>query len=262
MTILLTGAAGFIGAYAARALLARGDAVIGIDNFNDYYDPQLKRDRVAALCRGLDLQALDIADKAALDALFARHKFQQVVHVAAQAGVRYSLKNPYAYLHSNWSGFLNMLEACRRHNIKHLVYASSSSVYGANAVAPFAETQAVDQPLSLYAASKASNRLMAHAYAHLYRIPCTGLRFFTVYGPWGRPDIAPLIFSRAILAGRPIGSCSITGACAAISPISTTSSTAWSRRSARRSATTASTRRMQSTISATTDRSSSNASSP
>ena len=204
MTILLTGAAGFIGAYAARGLLARGAAVIGIDNFNDYYDPQLKRDRVAALCRGLDLQTVDVGDKAAIDALFAKHKFQQVVHLAAQAGVRYSLKNPYAYLHSNLAGFLNILEACRRHNVKHLAYASSSSVYGANAVAPFSEEQAVDQPLSLYAASKASNELMAHSYAHLYRIPCTGLRFFTVYGPWGRPDMAPLIFSRAILAGRPI----------------------------------------------------------
>ena len=204
MTILLTGAAGFIGAYVARALLARGESVIGIDNFNDYYDPQLKRDRVAALCRGLDLQTLDVADKPALDALFAKHKFQHVVHIAAQAGVRYSLKNPYAYLHSNFAGFLNILEACRRHNAKHLVYASSSSVYGANAATPFSESQSVDQPLSLYAASKASNELMAHSYAHLYRIPCTGLRFFTVYGPWGRPDMAPLLFSRAILAGRPI----------------------------------------------------------
>ena len=204
MTILLTGAAGFIGAYVARALLARGDSVVGIDNFNDYYDPQLKHDRVAALCRGLDLQTVDVADKPAFDALFAKTRFQQVIHIAAQAGVRYSLKNPYAYLHSNWEGFLNVLEACRRYNIKHLVYASSSSVYGANAVAPFSESQCVDQPLSLYAASKASNELMAHAYAHLYRVPCTGLRFFTVYGPWGRPDMAPLLFSRAILAGRPI----------------------------------------------------------
>jgi UDP-glucuronate 4-epimerase len=204
MTILLTGAAGFIGAHVARALLARGDSVVGVDNFNDYYDPQLKHDRVAALCRGLDMRTVDVADKPAFDALFAKTRFQQVIHIAAQAGVRYSLKNPYAYLHSNWEGFLNVLEACRRYNVKHLVYASSSSVYGANAVAPFSETQAVDQPLSLYAASKASNELMAHAYSHLYRIPCTGLRFFTVYGPWGRPDMAPLLFSRAILAGRPI----------------------------------------------------------
>ena len=204
MTILLTGAAGFIGAYVARALLARGDAVIGLDNFNAYYDPQIKRDRVAALCPGLDLRHVDIADKAALDALFAEIRPARVIHLAAQAGVRYSLQNPHAYLHSNLTGFLNILEACRHGNVQHLVYASSSSVYGRNAVAPFAETQVIDQPLSLYAATKASNELMAHCYAHLYRLRCTGLRFFTVYGPWGRPDMAPLLFSRAILAGRPI----------------------------------------------------------
>jgi UDP-glucuronate 4-epimerase len=204
MTILVTGAAGFIGAYVARALLARGERVVGVDNFNDYYDPQLKHDRVAALCPTLDLRAFDLADKLALDAVFAEVRPERVIHLAAQAGVRYSLKNPYAYLHSNWTGFLNILEACRHSGVKHLVYASSSSVYGGNAVAPFEETQAVDQPLSLYAASKASNELMAHCYAHLYRLRCTGLRFFTVYGPWGRPDMAPLLFSRAILAGRPI----------------------------------------------------------
>jgi UDP-glucuronate 4-epimerase len=204
MTILLTGAAGFIGAYVARALLARGERVVGVDNFNDYYDPQIKRDRVAALCPALDLRPLELADKTAFDALFAEAKPDRVIHLAAQAGVRYSLQNPYAYLHSNWTGFLNILEACRHGGVKHLVYASSSSVYGRNAVSPFAETQTVDQPLSLYAASKASNELMAHCYAHLYRLPCTGLRFFTVYGPWGRPDMAPLLFSRAILAGRPI----------------------------------------------------------
>ena len=204
MTILLTGAAGFIGAYVARALLARGERVVGVDNFNDYYDPQLKRDRVAALCPSLDLHNLDIADKAAFDRLLENIAPTHVIHLAAQAGVRYSLKNPYAYLHSNWTGFLNVLEGCRHGNVEHLVYASSSSVYGRNAVAPFAETQTVDQPLSLYAASKASNELMAHCYAHLYRLRCTGLRFFTVYGPWGRPDMAPLLFSRAILAGRPI----------------------------------------------------------
>jgi UDP-glucuronate 4-epimerase len=202
MTILVTGAAGFIGAYVARALLARGEHVVGLDNFNDYYDPQLKRDRVAALCPGLDLRTLDLADKPAVDALFAQTKPERIIHLAAQAGVRYSLQNPYAYLHSNLTGFLNVLEACRHGGVEHLVYASSSSVYGGNAVAPFAETQAVDQPLSLYAASKASNELMAHCYAHLYRLRCTGLRFFTVYGPWGRPDMAPLLFSRAILAGR------------------------------------------------------------
>jgi len=204
MTILLTGAAGFIGAYVARALLARGDAVVGLDNFNDYYDPQIKRDRVAALCPTLDLRHIDLADKLAIDALFAQIRPARVIHLAAQAGVRYSLRNPYAYLHSNWSGFLNILEGCRHGGVQHLVYASSSSVYGGNARAPFAETQSVDQPLSLYAASKASNELMAHCYAHLYRLRCTGLRFFTVYGPWGRPDMAPLLFSRAILAGRPI----------------------------------------------------------
>jgi UDP-glucuronate 4-epimerase len=204
MTILLTGAAGFIGAYVARALHARGERVVGLDNFNDYYDPQLKRDRIAALCPDLDLRALDLADKSALDALFSEIKPMRVIHLAAQAGVRYSLQNPYAYLHSNWTGFLNVLEACRHGAVEHLVYASSSSVYGRNAVAPFAETQTVDQPLSLYAASKASNELMAHCYAHLYKLRCTGLRFFTVYGPWGRPDMAPLLFSRAILAGRPI----------------------------------------------------------
>jgi UDP-glucuronate 4-epimerase len=204
MTILVTGAAGFIGAYVARALLARGEDVVGLDNFNDYYDPQLKRDRVAALCPSLNLRTLDLADKAAVDALFVQIKPERVVHLAAQAGVRYSLQNPYAYLHSNWTGFLNVLEACRHNEVQHLAYASSSSVYGRNAVAPFAESQTVDQPLSLYAASKASNELMAHCYAHLYKLRCTGLRFFTVYGPWGRPDMAPLLFSRAILAGRPI----------------------------------------------------------
>ncbi|MEO8673789.1 MAG: NAD-dependent epimerase/dehydratase family protein [Tahibacter sp.] len=204
MSILVTGAAGFIGAHVARALLARGDVVVGVDNFNDYYDPQLKHDRVAALCPGLDLRRMDIGDKAAFDTLFAELKPRRVVHLAAQAGVRYSLQNPYAYLHSNLLGFLNVLEAARAHPVEHLVYASSSSVYGGNALTPFDEAQKVDQPLSLYAATKASNELMAHCYAHLYRTRCTGLRFFTVYGPWGRPDMAPLLFSRAVLAGRPI----------------------------------------------------------
>ena len=204
MTILVTGAAGFIGAYVSRALLARGESVVGVDNFNDYYNPQLKRDRVAALCPGLDLRTLDFADKPAFDALFAEVQPHAVIHLGAQAGVRYSLQNPYAYLHSNWAGFLNVLEACRARPVQHLVYASSSSVYGGSAVPPFSEDQVVNQPLSLYAASKASNELMAHCYAHLFRIKATGLRFFTVYGPWGRPDMAPLLFSRAILAGRPI----------------------------------------------------------
>jgi UDP-glucuronate 4-epimerase len=204
MTLLVTGAAGFIGAHVARALLARGERVVGIDNFNDYYDPKLKRDRVAALCPQLDLRTVDLADRAALDALFAEIGPDRVINLAAQAGVRYSLQNPHAYAHSNLTGFLNLLEACRHGKVRHLVYASSSSVYGRNALAPFAETQVIDQPLSLYAATKAANELMAHCYAHLYRLPCTGLRFFTVYGPWGRPDMAPLLFSRAILAGRPI----------------------------------------------------------
>ncbi len=204
MTILLTGAAGFIGSYVARALLARGEDIVGVDNFNDYYDPQLKRDRVQSLCPSLDLRVVDIADEQGFATLFDKVNPQRVIHLAAQAGVRYSLQNPRAYLHSNLAGFLNVLEACRHGAVEHLVYASSSSVYGGNAEAPFAETQRVDQPLSFYAATKASNELMAHCYAHLYRLPCTGLRFFTVYGPWGRPDMAPLLFSRAILAGRPI----------------------------------------------------------
>lgn len=204
MTLLVTGAAGFIGAYVARVLLARGAHVVGLDNFNDYYDPQLKRDRVAALCPQLDLRPLDLADRVAMEALFAEIKPTHVIHLAAQAGVRYSLMNPYAYAHSNLTGFLNVIEACRHGRVAHLVYASSSSVYGRNAVAPFTETQAIDQPLSMYAATKVANESMAHCYAHLYRLPCTGLRFFTVYGPWGRPDMAPLLFSRAILAGRPI----------------------------------------------------------
>lgn len=204
MSILVTGAAGFIGAYISRALIGRGERVVGVDNFNDYYDPQLKHDRVATLCPQLDLRRLDIADKPAFDALFAEQRPHAVIHLAAQAGVRYSLQNPYAYLHSNWTGFLNVLEACRAWPVEHLVYASSSSVYGGSAVPPFSEDQRVDRPLSLYAASKASNELMAHCYSHLYRVRATGLRFFTVYGPWGRPDMAPLLFSRAVLAGRPI----------------------------------------------------------
>jgi len=204
MTILLTGAAGFIGAYAARGLLARGAAVIGIDNFNDYYDPQLKRDRVAALCRGLDLQTVDVGDKAAIDALFAKHKFQQVVHLAAQAGVRYSLVNPHAYIDSNVVGFTNVLEGCRHSGVAHLAYASSSSVYGGNTALPFSEHDNIDHPVSLYAATKKANELMAHTYSHLFGLPTTGLRFFTVYGPWGRPDMALFLFTKAMLEGRPI----------------------------------------------------------
>jgi UDP-glucuronate 4-epimerase len=202
--VLVTGAAGFIGAYVARALLARGEAVIGCDNFNDYYAPALKRDRVAALCPTLPMAELDLANKAGVDALLQRERPRAVVHLAAQAGVRYSLEHPYAYLRSNLEAFLNVLEGCRRFPLEHLVYASSSSVYGLDAEAPFSETQRVDRPLSLYAATKAANELMAHSYAHLYRIKATALRFFTVYGPWGRPDMAPILFSRAILAGRAI----------------------------------------------------------
>ncbi|MCS4230710.1 UDP-glucuronate 4-epimerase [Stenotrophomonas maltophilia] len=204
MTILLTGAAGFIGAYTAQALLQAGQAVVGLDNFNTYYDPQLKRDRVAALCPQLDLRTLELTDRDGLAALFDQVQPRAVIHLAAQAGVRYSLENPQAYVDSNLSGFVNMLEACRRHGVQHLVYASSSSVYGDSAIPPFSEDQRVDQPRSLYAATKAANELMAYSYAQLYGLRATGLRFFTVYGPWGRPDMAPLLFARAVLAGRPI----------------------------------------------------------
>ncbi len=204
MTILLTGAAGFIGAYTARALLEAGQRVVGLDNFNDYYDPQIKRDRVAALCPALDLRTLDLTDREGLAALFDEVKPSAVIHLAAQAGVRYSLENPHAYVDSNLVGFVNMLELCRHRGVQHLVYASSSSVYGDSATPPFSEDQRVDQPRSLYAATKAANELMAYTYAQLYGLHATGLRFFTVYGPWGRPDMAPLLFSRAVLAGRPI----------------------------------------------------------
>jgi UDP-glucuronate 4-epimerase len=204
MTILVTGAAGFIGAYVCRALKDRGDAVLGIDSFNDYYDPQLKRDRVAALCADIDIRQIDLTDRVALETLFDEVQPSRVVHLGAQAGVRYSLTNPHAYVDSNLIGFVNMLELCRHRGVQHLAYASSSSVYGDSAKPPFSEDQRVDQPRSLYAATKAANELMAHTYAHLYGLRATGLRFFTVYGPWGRPDMAPLLFSRAVLAGRPI----------------------------------------------------------
>ena len=204
MTILVTGAAGFIGSYVCRALRARGQAVIGLDNYNDYYEPQLKRDRVAALCPDTDIRAVDLSDRDGLAALFDEAAPTRVIHLAAQAGVRYSLTHPHAYVDSNLAGFVNLLELCRHRGVQHLVYASSSSVYGDSAVAPFSEDQRVDRPRSLYAATKAANELMAHTYAHLYGLRATGLRFFTVYGPWGRPDMAPLLFSRAILAGRPI----------------------------------------------------------
>lgn len=206
---LVTGAAGFIGMHVAEALLARGDEVVGIDNLNDYYSPQLKLDRLSHLAQHANaarfrFERMDIADNAALQALFDRDAFNGVVHLAAQAGVRYSLTNPHAYAQSNLVGFVNVLEACRHHQTPHLVYASSSSVYGGNVKMPFAETDAVDHPVSLYAATKKANELMAHTYSHLYGLPTTGLRFFTVYGPWGRPDMAPMLFTKAILAGEPI----------------------------------------------------------
>ncbi|WP_372016879.1 NAD-dependent epimerase/dehydratase family protein [Pseudoxanthomonas sp. 10H] len=204
MTVLVTGAAGFIGAYTCQALAARGERVVGLDNYNDYYDPRLKRDRVAALCAGIDIRALDLVDRDGLAALFDEVRPDRVVHLAAQAGVRYSLQNPHAYVASNLDGFVNILELCRHRGVAHLVYASSSSVYGDSATPPFSEDQRIDRPRSLYAATKAANELMAYTYAQLYGLRATGLRFFTVYGPWGRPDMAPLLFSRAVLAGRPI----------------------------------------------------------
>ena len=207
--ILVTGAAGFIGMHVALALLARGDEVVGIDNLNDYYDPRLKRDRLGHIASQpgasrFRFEQTDVADNGALQALFAREGFERVVHLAAQAGVRYSLTHPHAYAQSNLVGFVNVLEACRHHAIAHLVYASSSSVYGGNTRMPFSEEDAVDHPVSLYAATKKANELMAHTYSHLYSLPTTGLRFFTVYGPWGRPDMAPMLFTRAILEGEPI----------------------------------------------------------
>lgn len=204
MTVLVTGAAGFVGAYTCRALAARGETVVGLDNYNAYYDPQLKRDRVAALCPQVDIRPLDLTDRDGLTALFDEIRPERVVHLAAQAGVRYSLQNPYAYVDSNLVGFVNVLELCRHRGVQHLAYASSSSVYGDSATPPFSEDQRIDQPRSLYAATKAANELMAYTYAQLYGLRATGLRFFTVYGPWGRPDMAPLLFSRAVLAGRPI----------------------------------------------------------
>jgi UDP-glucuronate 4-epimerase len=206
MKVLVTGVAGFIGMFTAEKLLARGDEVLGIDNLNDYYDPQLKQDRLARLQvrPGFDFRRVDIADRDAMEALFAEAGIDRVVHLAAQAGVRYSLKNPHAYAQSNLVGFLNVLEGCRNARIAHLVYASSSSVYGGNTKMPFSESDPVDHPVSLYAATKKSNELMAHAYTHLYGFPATGLRFFTVYGPWGRPDMAYYSFTEAILQGRPI----------------------------------------------------------
>lgn len=206
MKILVTGAAGFIGMHTAIELLKRGDEVVGIDNLNDYYDPQLKQDRLAQLAPFANFRfiRLDLADREGMAKLFADEKFERVVHLAAQAGVRYSLQNPHAYVDSNLVGFVNILEGCRHNAVQHLVYASSSSVYGGNEKTPFSEQDPVDHPVSLYAATKKANELMAHTYSHLYNIPTTGLRFFTVYGPWGRPDMAPWLFTSAILEGRPI----------------------------------------------------------
>ena len=216
--VLVTGAAGFIGAAVCGRLLERGERVVGLDNLNSYYDPALKQARLARLERLASSQAnragtgspawsfqrLDLADGEAMAALFASIKPRAVVHLAAQAGVRYSLENPAAYIQANLVGFGHILEGCRHHGVEHLVYASSSSVYGGNRAMPFAEGQPVNHPVSLYAATKKANELMAHTYSHLYGLPATGLRFFTVYGPWGRPDMAPMLFAKAILAGEPI----------------------------------------------------------
>ncbi len=206
MKVLVTGCAGFIGMHVSQSLLDRGDEVVGVDNLNDYYDPSLKLARLA-LVQGrprFTFHKIDISNSRAMLALFASEEFDRVVHLAAQAGVRYSLTNPQAYIDSNVTGFLSILEACRHHQCEHLVYASSSSVYGANRKLPFSVHDNVDHPVSMYAATKKSNELMAHTYSHLFGLPVTGLRFFTVYGPWGRPDMSLALFTRAILEGRPI----------------------------------------------------------
>lgn len=206
MKVLVTGSAGFIGNKLSQRLLERGDEVIGIDNLNDYYDVSLKEARLSRILdhKNFTEARIDLENKAAVQELFTKHKPQRVVNLAAQAGVRYSLKNPYAYIDTNIMGFINILEACRHNDVEHLVYASSSSVYGANTNMPFSVHNVVDHPVSLYAATKKSNELMAHTYSHLYRIPTTGLRFFTVYGPWGRPDMALFLFTKNILADKPI----------------------------------------------------------
>jgi UDP-glucuronate 4-epimerase len=204
--LLVTGAAGFIGFHTARRLLDRGDEVVGLDNLNSYYDPGLKAARLALLRKhpAFRFVEADISDRGAVESLFHAERFQRVIHLAAQAGVRYSIINPHAYVQSNVTGFLHVIEGCRHHAVEHLVYASTSSVYGANTRMPFSERQNVDHPLTLYAATKKSNELMAHSYSSLYGLPTTGLRFFTVYGPWGRPDMALFLFTKNILAGVPI----------------------------------------------------------
>jgi UDP-glucuronate 4-epimerase len=206
MRVLVTGAAGFIGYHTAKALLARGDEVVGLDNLNTYYDVRLKEARLGQLqsTPGFAFHKLDLADRAGVERLFGEAQPQRVIHLAAQAGVRYGMENPHAYVDANIVGTLHVLEGCRYHGVEHLVFASSSSVYGANTAMPFSVHQNVDHPLSIYAASKKANELMAHSYSHLYRLPVTGLRFFTVYGPWGRPDMALFKFTRSILAGEPI----------------------------------------------------------
>jgi UDP-glucuronate 4-epimerase len=204
MKILVTGAAGFIGFHVSKRLLERGDEVIGLDNMNDYYDVSLKEARLQQLnpWNNFRFERLDLADRGGMENIFRNEKFSKVINLGAQAGVRYSLINPHSYIDSNIQGFMNVLEGCRTHEVEHLVYASSSSVYGANETMPFSVHDNVDHPLSLYAASKKANELMAHTYSHLYRLPTTGLRFFTVYGPWGRPDMSPILFADAIVKGK------------------------------------------------------------
>ncbi|NOX69702.1 MAG: NAD-dependent epimerase [Gammaproteobacteria bacterium] len=206
MKILVTGAAGFIGFYTSKQLLERGDTVVGLDNFNDYYDVNLKNGRAAILddYDNFSMVRIDLADRAAMEKLFAEEKFDKVINLAAQAGVRYSIENPHSYIDSNIVGFVNVLEGCRHNDVKHLVYASSSSVYGANTAMPFSIHQNVDHPLALYGATKKANELMAHTYSNLYKLPTTGLRFFTVYGPYGRPDMALFMFTKNIIAGKTI----------------------------------------------------------